>query len=62
MPATGRGALDPGGAVGGVRCSDSAVAQGFVELTLREAGRYAFVTHVMADAERGAHGIPTVTR
>jgi nitrite reductase (NO-forming) len=30
---------------------------GFVELTLPQAGHYPFVTHVMADAERGAHGI-----
>ena len=29
---------------------------GFVELTFPEAGRYPFVSHVMVDAERGAHG------
>ncbi|MGC3994843.1 MAG: multicopper oxidase domain-containing protein [Propionicimonas sp.] len=29
---------------------------GFVETVFTEAGRYPFVTHVMADAERGAHG------
>ncbi|MEU8623020.1 multicopper oxidase domain-containing protein [Streptomyces sp. NPDC048623] len=29
---------------------------GFVELTFPEAGDYPFVTHVMSDAERGAHG------
>ncbi len=32
---------------------------GFVELTLPEAGHYPFVTHIMADAERGAHGVLT---
>ncbi len=35
---------------------------GFVELVPREPGHYPFVTHVMADAERGAHGILAVTR
>lgn len=30
---------------------------GFVELVLPEAGRYPFVSHVMVDAERGAHGL-----
>lgn len=34
---------------------------GFVELTLPEAGRYPFVSHLMIDAERGAHGILHVT-
>ncbi len=29
---------------------------GFVELVAPEAGRYPFVSHVMVDAERGAHG------
>ena len=29
---------------------------GFVELTFPEAGKYPFVSHVMVDAERGAHG------
>lgn len=39
-----------------------AVAQGgFVEMTFPEAGRYPVVSHVMVDAERGAHGIVTVT-
>ena len=41
---------------------DLAAAQGgFVELTPVEAGHYPFVTHVMADAERGARGILRVT-
>lgn len=30
---------------------------GFVEFTLPEAGSYPFVTHVMSDAEKGAHGL-----
>ena len=47
---------------GGSQVLDLAAAQGgFVELTPREAGHYAFVTHVMADAERGARGILSVT-
>jgi len=32
-----------------------------VELTFPEAGHYPFVSHSMVDAERGAHGIITVT-
>ena len=35
---------------------------GFVELTFPEPGRYPFVSHVMVDAERGAHGLFRVTR
>ncbi|MEJ7796205.1 MAG: multicopper oxidase domain-containing protein [Nocardioides sp.] len=34
---------------------------GFVELTFPEPGHYPFVSHVMVDAERGAHGIFDVT-
>jgi nitrite reductase (NO-forming) len=34
---------------------------GFVELDFPEPGRYPFVTHVMVDAERGAHGSFLVT-
>ena len=34
---------------------------GFVELSFPEAGHYPFVSHVMVDAERGAHGVFTVT-
>jgi nitrite reductase (NO-forming) len=30
---------------------------GFVELSFPQAGRYSFVSHIMIDAERGAHGI-----
>ncbi len=34
---------------------------GFVELTFPEAGHYPVVSHVMVDAERGAHGFVHVT-
>lgn len=34
---------------------------GFVELTFPQAGRYPFVSHIMVDAERGAHGVVAVT-
>lgn len=34
---------------------------GFVELTFPEAGHYPLVSHVMVDAERGAHGFVRVT-
>ena len=34
---------------------------GFVELVFPEAGHYPFVSHIMTDAERGAHGIFRVT-
>ncbi|WP_342372166.1 multicopper oxidase domain-containing protein [Propioniciclava soli] len=34
---------------------------GFVELTFPEAGHYSVVSHVMVDAERGAHGTVAVT-
>ncbi|MFD6905408.1 MULTISPECIES: multicopper oxidase domain-containing protein [unclassified Streptomyces] len=51
--------LRPGGAErGGAQVLDLAPASGgFVELTLPEAGNYPFVTHIMSDAERGAHGV-----
>jgi nitrite reductase (NO-forming) len=35
---------------------------GFVELSFRQPGHYPFVSHLMVDAERGAHGIIRVTR
>ena len=35
---------------------------GFVEFVPPEAGHYPFVTHVMVDAERGAHGMLTVSK
>ncbi|MGF3056036.1 multicopper oxidase domain-containing protein [Microbacterium sp. YY-01] len=34
---------------------------GFVELTFPEAGHYPFVSHLMIDAERGAHGTVAVS-
>ena len=34
---------------------------GFVELEFPEPGRYPVVSHVMVDAERGAHGIVEVS-
>ncbi len=33
---------------------------GFVELAFPEAGHYPFISHVMVDAERGAHGVVEV--
>ncbi|TFV63947.1 hypothetical protein E4P41_02975 [Geodermatophilus sp. DF01-2] len=52
--------LVPGG--GGSQALALAPAQGgFVELTFPEAGSYPFVSHVMVDAERGAHGRIAVT-
>ncbi|MGB6244974.1 MAG: copper oxidase, partial [Gordonia sp. (in: high G+C Gram-positive bacteria)] len=46
---------------GGSQVLDLLPAQGgFVELTFPEAGHYPFVTHVMSDAEKGAHGIVAV--
>jgi nitrite reductase (NO-forming) len=55
--------LRPGpGVTGGSQVLDLAPAQGgFVELTFPEAGHYPFVSHIMSDAERGAHGIVHVT-
>jgi nitrite reductase (NO-forming) len=54
--------LRPGDGDGGAQSLGLAAAQGgFVELTFPEAGHYPFVSHVMVDAERGAHGIFTVT-
>ena len=48
---------------GGSQALALAPAQGgFVEMTFPEAGHYPFVSHVMVDAERGAHGILEVTR
>jgi nitrite reductase (NO-forming) len=35
---------------------------GFVELSFRQPGHYPFVSHLMVDAERGAHGVIRVTR
>jgi nitrite reductase (NO-forming) len=47
---------------GGSQVLSLGVAQGgFVELSFPQAGHYPFVSHVMVDAERGAHGIFRVT-
>ena len=51
-----------GGGVGGAQALALMPAQGgFVELVLPDAGHYPFVSHVMVDAERGAHGVLEVT-
>jgi nitrite reductase (NO-forming) len=43
---------------GGAQSLALAPAQGgFVELSFPEPGHYPFVSHVMVDAERGAHGV-----
>jgi nitrite reductase (NO-forming) len=56
----GRGPLDAGKGAGSGGSQALALQPGqggFVELTLAEAGRYPFVSHLMVDAERGAHGL-----
>ena len=48
---------------GGSQALALAPAQGgFVEMTFPQPGHYPFVSHVMIDAERGAHGLFWVTR
>ena len=51
--------LRPGNALaGGSQALSLGAAQGgFVELSFPQAGKYPFVSHVMVDAERGAHGL-----
>jgi len=51
--------LRPGNAsAGGSQALSLGVAQGgFVELSFPAAGHYPFVSHVIVDAERGAHGL-----
>jgi nitrite reductase (NO-forming) len=50
------------GGPGGAQALALAPSQGgFVELTFPEPGLYPFVSHVMVDAERGAHGAFLVT-
>ncbi|WP_226913222.1 cupredoxin domain-containing protein [Gephyromycinifex aptenodytis] len=60
----GRGPLDaPSANSGGSQALDLATAQGgFVEMVPTQAGHYPIVSHVMIDAERGAHGILEVTK
>ena len=56
--------LSPGsaGRTGGAQALGLQPAQGgFVELSFPEAGHYPFVSHIMVDAERGAHGILRIT-
>lgn len=56
--------LRDGGPTGddGAQALALAPAQGgFVELELADPGHYPFVSHVMVDAERGAHGVIEVT-
>ena len=60
----GRYDLEPDGpgSVGGAQALGLMPAQGgFVELSLPEVGHYPFISHVMVDAERGAHGFLDVT-
>lgn len=55
--------LRPGPLHGGSQVLQLGPAQGgFVEMRLRHPGHYTFVSHLMLDAERGAHGILRVTR
>jgi nitrite reductase (NO-forming) len=54
-----RGSRDSGGAQSlGLQAAQG----GFVELTFPEPGDYPFVSHLMVDAERGAHGLFRVIR
>jgi nitrite reductase (NO-forming) len=51
------------GSDGGSQALALAPSQGgFVELTFPEPGRYPFLSHVMVDAERGAHGTFAVSK
>jgi nitrite reductase (NO-forming) len=55
--------LGPGNQPGGSQALSLAPAQGgFAELTFPEPGSYPFLTHVVADAERGARGLFRVRR
>jgi nitrite reductase (NO-forming) len=50
------------GGDGGAQSMSLAASQGgFVELTFPEPGTYPFVSHIMIDAERGAHGTFQIT-
>lgn len=50
------------GHAGGAQALALSAAQGgFVELSFPEPGSYPFVSHLMIDAERGAHGLVRVT-
>jgi nitrite reductase (NO-forming) len=55
--------LRPGPGHGGAQVLPLQPAEGgFVELEFGEPGHYPFVSHVMVDAERGAHGLFRVRR
>ena len=57
----GKAAL--GGSDGGAQVLPLQPAQGgFVELSFPEEGHYSVVSHIMVDAERGAHGVVQVIR
>ncbi|GEP35792.1 hypothetical protein NSZ01_35600 [Nocardioides szechwanensis] len=60
--AEGAWLLRPGSSGGSQALALAPSQGGFVELTFDEPGRYPFVSHVMVDAERGAHGIFAVVR
>lgn len=53
--------LDHGTDTGSQALALAPAQGGYVELAFPEAGNYPFVTHYMADAERGAHGLFEVT-
>ncbi|USQ82066.1 multicopper oxidase domain-containing protein [Ornithinimicrobium faecis] len=57
----GGSAVDGEGTGGGQALGLMPAQGGFVELVLPEAGHYPLVSHLMIDAERGAHGILEVT-
>ncbi|WP_298458206.1 multicopper oxidase domain-containing protein [uncultured Cellulomonas sp.] len=60
-PTAARGAEAAGTGTGGAQVLGLLPAQGgFAELTFSEAGTYPFVSHLMVDAERGAHGLVEV--
>lgn len=57
-----QGRAASGGTDGGAQVMPLQPAQGgFVELSFPEEGHYPVVSHIMVDAERGAHGIVKVT-
>ena len=59
--AEGAWLLRPGPSLGGSQTLSLGPGQGgFVEAVFDEPGHYPFVSHVMADAERGAHGVVQV--
>lgn len=55
--AEGAWLLRPGSSGGSQALALAPSQGGFVELTFDEPGHYPFVSHVMVDAERGAHGL-----